>query len=45
MEMIRVITEEASRREIPVVICIRDRHDNLVAHIRMKVLYLYSVAV
>ena len=43
MEMIRVITEEATRREIPVVICIRDRHDNLVAHIRMKGALLGSI--
>ena len=36
MEMLRLSTEEAERRGVPVCICIRDRHDNLVASIRMK---------
>ena len=36
MELIRLMTEEADRREVAVCICIRDRHNNLVASIRMK---------
>ena len=43
MEMIRLVTEEAKKRDIAVTICIRDRHDNLVAHIRMKGALLGSV--
>ena len=43
MEMIRLVTEEARSRDIAVTICIRDRHDNLVAHIRMKGALLGSV--
>merc|ERR1719186_889986 len=43
MEMIRLVTEKANQMKTPVVICIRDRHDNLVAHIRMKNAVLGSV--
>ena len=35
MEMIRVVMEKANEVETPVAICIKDRHDNLVAHVRM----------
>ena len=35
--------EKARELKIPVTICIRDRHDNLVAHIRMKNALLGSV--
>ena len=43
MEMIRLVKEKADQKKTPVVICIRDRHDNLVAHIRMKNALLGSV--
>merc|ERR1719470_473410 len=43
LEMIRLSMEKASELKIPVTICIRDRHDNLVAHIRMKNAILGSV--
>merc|ERR1719483_1453518 len=43
MEMIRLVTEKATELKTPVVICIRDRHDNLVAHIRMKNALLGSI--
>ena len=43
-EMIRLVAEEAGSRGVPVCICIRDRHDNLVAHVRMKGALLGSVA-
>merc|ERR1719186_997811 len=36
MEMIRVGMEKANEVETPVSICIKDRHDNLVAHVRME---------
>ena len=36
MEMIRVVMEKANEVETPVSICIKDRHDNLVAHVRME---------
>ena len=42
-EMIRLTTEKADELGFPVVICIRDRHDNLVAHIRMKNALLGSI--
>ena len=35
--------EKATELKTPVTICIRDRHDNLVAHIRMKNAILGSV--
>ena len=35
--------EKANQLGIAVVICVRDRHDNLVAHIRMKGALLGSV--
>ena len=35
--------EKADQLGIAVVICVRDRHDNLVAHIRMKGALLGSV--
>ena len=41
--MIRLTTAKAKELNIPVSICIRDRHDNLVAHIRMKNAILGSV--
>ena len=43
MEMIRLVTEKATEVNTPVVICIRDRHDNLVAHLRMKDAMLGSI--
>ena len=43
MEMLRLVIAEADSRGIAVCICIRDRHDNLVAHIRMKNALLGSV--
>jgi uncharacterized protein GlcG (DUF336 family)/phosphatidylethanolamine-binding protein (PEBP) family uncharacterized protein len=41
--MIRMTMEKATELKTPVTICIRDRHDNLVAHIRMKNAILGSV--
>ena len=41
--MIRLMSEKAKELGIPVCICIRDRHDNLVAHIRMKNALLGSI--
>merc|ERR1739846_274491 len=43
MEMIRLVTEKAKEVQVPVSICIRDKHDNLVAHIRMTNAVLGSV--
>merc|ERR1740128_1111739 len=43
MGMIKITMEKATELKIPVTICIRDRHDNLVAHIRMKNALLGSV--
>ena len=43
MEMIRLVIDEADTRGMALSICIRDRHDNLVAHIRMKNALLGSV--
>ena len=43
MEMISLVTKEASSRALAVVVCLRDRHDNLVAHIRMRNAPLGSV--
>merc|ERR1711910_57907 len=43
MEMIRLVTDKAKEVQVPVSICIRDRHDNLVAHIRMTNAVLGSV--
>ena len=33
LEMIRLVMEEARSRSIPITICIRDRHDNMVAQV------------
>ena len=44
MEMLRLVRTEATKTKTPVSICIRDRHDNLVAHVRMKKAPLGSVA-
>merc|ERR1712013_681810 len=41
--MIKASISKAEEVSIPVTICIRDRHDNLVAHIRMKNAFLGSV--
>ena len=41
--MIKAAISKAEELSIPVTICIRDRHDNLVAHIRMKNAFLGSV--
>jgi len=43
LEMMRLSMEKATELKTPVTICIRDRHDNLVAHIRMKNAILGSV--
>lgn len=43
MEMIRLVSESASQQMVPVVICIRDKGDNLVAHIRMTNAIIGSV--
>ena len=43
MGMMKMTMEKARELKIPVTICIRDRHDNLVAHIRMKNALLGSV--
>ena len=43
MEMIRLVIDEADTRGMALSICIRDRHDNLVAHVRMKNALLGSV--
>jgi len=42
-EMVRLVSENATQQMTPVTICIRDRHDNLVAHIRMKDALMGSV--
>lgn len=44
LEMIRLVMEEARSRSIPITICIRDRHDNMVAQVRMKEALLGSVS-
>ena len=41
--MIRLSTAKAQELGVSAVICIRDRHDNLVAHIRMKNALLGSI--
>jgi len=41
--MIKAAMSRAEELSIPVTICIRDRHDNLVAHIRMRNAFLGSV--
>ena len=43
MEMLRLVIDEADTRGMALSICIRDRHDNLVAHVRMKNALLGSV--
>ena len=43
MEMLRLVIDEADSRGMALSICIRDRHDNLVAHVRMKNALLGSV--
>ena len=42
-EMLRLVTGKAAELGVAVCVCIRDRHDNLVAHIRMKNALLGSV--
>ena len=42
-EMMSMVMEKATEVNTPVVICIRDRHDNLVAHVRMKGAMLGSI--
>merc|ERR1712212_1433555 len=41
--MIKAAMSRAEELSIPVTICIRDRHDNLVAHVRMRNAFLGSV--
>lgn len=41
--MIKAAMTKAEELKTPVTICIRDRHDNLVAHIRMRNAFLGSV--
>jgi len=43
MWMVKAAMTKAEELSTPVTICIRDRHDNLVAHIRMKNAFLGSV--
>ena len=43
MGLIKMSMEKATELKIPITICIRDRHDNLVAHKRMKNALLGSV--
>jgi len=43
MWMVKAAMTKAKELSTPVTICIRDRHDNLVAHIRMKNAFLGSV--
>merc|ERR1719154_449405 len=44
MEMIKLSTDKAAELNMPVTICIMDRHDNLVLHARMENAALGSVA-
>ena len=39
-----MVMAEANSRSVPLTICIRDRHDNMVAQVRMKGALLGSVA-
>ena len=43
LEIVRLTTEKAKEMQFAVVVCIRDRHDNLVAHVRMKGALLGSI--